>query len=219
LSVARLSILTLLALLFTAISGCTDREPAIVEVPGEISKVTEPFLKAMKDGKRDEAMKLVSTAAQDEFDAQYAADQKALATAPKLTPRFIKLPLSFEGLETDSKETNVVYAAKKGEQWTTINIRLYSYRDEPYTVEYWRVTNKAPSPVVKTSVEEKAEEQVKKTMVPTMIGTSLMLVVLGAVGIALLLWLVKRKPHMVLPEAQEQTKRSAVTVREAGEDA
>jgi hypothetical protein len=219
LSAFRISYLAIFAFIFISLSGCTGGEPAVVEVPDEISKVTEPFLKAMKAGDREQALKHVSSAAQDEFTNQFAADHKKLASAPNVTPRFVRMPPSFGGFESDSKEANIVYAVKKGEKWTTASIRLYRYRDEPYVIEYWRVNNKAPEPVIRTSTEEQAQEKVQKEMMPAMIGSGIILAILGIIGIALLVWLVKRKPHVVSPEVQEQNRRHAVTVREAGEEA
>jgi hypothetical protein len=209
LSVLRVPFLAALTYILFLLSGCGEREPAVIDAPNDVAKVVAPFLKEMRAGNKDKAMQYVSPAARDEFALQYDADQKKLAAAPELTARFIT-PQGFKG---DGTETNIVYAARKDGKWTSATVRLYRYRDEPYEIEYWRVTNQAPSPVLQSSTEEKMMKEMAPAMLWSLVGIGL----LGVIGIALLLWLVKRRPKIISPDIPEERRAAAVTVREIGE--
>jgi hypothetical protein len=207
---SRAGLLGLLLLL----AGCGEREPAVITPPKEAAAVIEPFLKELRAGNREKAKSFVSTAAYDELEAQFSADQKRLASAPVLTPRFTsETRRNFEAmgetLEPDGHEITMVYAAKQKDKWTSATVRMYRYRDEPYKVEYWRVTDKAPTPVLNSGVAEKMQET--QNNMRWMFGG---MAVFGLLGLALLIWLVKRKPHLIAPDAPAEVRRSAATVRD-----
>jgi hypothetical protein len=209
LSVLRVPYLAALPYILVLLSSCGEREPAVIDAPKDVAKVVAPFLKELRAGNKDKAMQYVSPAARDEFAQQYAADQKILAAGPELTARFIK-PQGFKG---DGTETSIVYAARKNGKWTSATVRLYHYRDEPYEIEYWRITNQAPSPVLQSSTEEKMMKEMAPAFLWSMAGMGL----LGVSGIVLLLWLVKRRPKIISPDIPDERRAAAITVREIGE--
>jgi hypothetical protein len=201
------------------LSGCADREPKTVVPPKDAAAVIEPFLKELSAGNKDKAGAFVSSAATDELAAQFAADHKKLATGGKLTPRFINQSgndprgLS-ENAGADGSEVTVVYAAKTGDKWTTATVRVYKYRDDPYKVEYWRVANEAPKKPMSSNIDAKKLEETEALTNAMAVGFS----ILGILGIALLIWLVRRRPQLLVPEEIVETRRSASTVREPDEE-
>jgi hypothetical protein len=217
LSFLRVPFLAALPYILVLLSSCGEREPAVIDTPKDVAKVVAPFLKELRAGNKDKAMQYVSPAARDEFALQYEADQKKLAAAPELTPRFLlpqpKLKPDILGAESDGTETSIVYAARKDGKWTSATVRLYRYRDEPYEIEYWRIANQAPSPIWQSSTEEKMMKEMAPAMLWSMAGMGL----LGVIGIALLLWLVKRRPKIISPDIPAERRTAAVTVRETGD--
>jgi hypothetical protein len=197
------------------LAGCGEREPAVIDEPTEAKAVIAPFLKELRAGNKENAKAFVSTAAYDELEAQFAADQKKLANAPALTPRFTTQSASTgrvmgQEFSADGHEITVVYAAKQKDKWISATVRIYRYRDEPYKVEYWRVTNKRPQPALNSSIDPKLMAQQHKLMYWTFGG----LVLFAVLGLILLIWLVKRRPHLIAPDAQVEMRRSAATVRD-----
>jgi hypothetical protein len=203
------------ATLLLALTGCAEREPETIQPPKDVAAVIEPFLQDLAAGNKEKAALKVSPAARDELDAQFTADHKRLEKAGKLTPRFIlKRGNSPERLRrnknADGSEVTVVYAMKNKDKWTSATVRVYQYRDDPYEVEYWQITNKAPTKPAFNAPETKAQtraETIKNTII---VGLAL----LGVIGILLLVWLSQRKPHLLSPEKPVETRRAATTVRE-----
>ena len=211
-SKAFLAVLLSLTLL---LGGCGAREPKVVTPPKDAAAVIEPFLKALAAGNKDKAAEFVSSAATDELAKQFADDHKRLAAADKLTPRFVTLAgndlRQLEGNgAADGSEVTVVYAIKSGDKWTTATVRVYRYRDDPYKIEYWRVANEAPKTPFTSNVDAKQLKRSEDITNATIVGMSL----LGLFGIALLIWMVRRKPHLLVPETAGEARRSASTTRE-----
>jgi hypothetical protein len=211
----RLSVYTTILGLFALFSACSNNEPPVINTSKDISDIAEPFLNALQKGNRGEAEKYVSTAAQDELAAQFAQDHKRLAAAPKLTARYILPPSEFPGTENDGQETNIVYAVRKGNVWTTANIRLYRYRDEPYVIEYWRINNEIPQAVFQNSASEKQMKDMQKAQ-PVMYGMFGIMGLFCIIGIVAIIWFVRNKAHLIAPDAQEQPRAAAITRREEG---
>jgi hypothetical protein len=193
-----------------ALAACS-REPAVISPPKDAAAVVEPFLKALSKGDKAGAGKYVSTAAADELETQFAADARKLAASAKLTPRFVTNPLEpgFAG-SSEGDEVTLVYAARKNDKWTSATVRVYRYRDEAYKVEYWRVSNAEPTlPLPSGMTPEVAKMQ--HTMMYVMFGG---IGLLGLLGLGVLLWLVKRKPHLVVNEVPTETRQAASTFRD-----
>jgi hypothetical protein len=205
----RLPVFIAAILIFQSLAGCAAPEPAVIDPPQEMAEAVEPFLAALRAGDREEAELLISDTATDELATQFAADHKLLAAAPMLTPRFL-LPQQDLGLDQDNTETTLVYAARKDGKWTSATIRLNQFDDEPAVVEYWRITNTAPQPVLFSTNEQKAFRQVLPGVLAALIGTGF----LGLLLVIGLIWIVRRKPHLVNPEIETDMRDAAVSTRE-----
>lgn len=200
------------------LGGCGAREPKVITPPKDAAAVIEPFLKELAAGNKDKAAAFVSSAATDELATQFAEDHKRLAATGKLAPRFHTqsggIPRTLSGeRKGDGKEVTMVYAVRSAEKWTTATVRVYKYRDEPFKVEYWRIANEAPQKPLTANVASKQLQQSEAVANATIIGMS----IFGLFGIALLIWMVRRKPHLLVSETAGETRRSASTVREADE--
>ena len=198
--------------------GCGAREAKVITPPKDAAAVIEPFLKELAAGNKDKAAAFVSTAATDELAKQFAEDHKRLAATGKLTPRFFTQsggnPRIRNGeRQGDGEEVTMVYAAKSGDKWTSATVRAYKYRDEPFKVEYWRVANELPKKPLSSNVDAKQLQRSEAITNATIVGMSL----LGLFSIFLLIWIVRRKPHLLVPETAGETRRSASTVREPDE--
>lgn len=198
--------------------GCGAREAKVITPPKDAAAVIEPFLKELAAGNKDKAAAFVSTAATDELAKQFAEDHKQLAATGKLTPRFFTQsggnPRIRNGeRQGDGEEVTMVYAAKSGDKWTSATVRAYKYRDEPFKVEYWRVANELPKKPLSSNVDAKQLQRSEAITNATIVGMSL----LGLFSIFLLIWIVRRKPHLLVPETAGETRRSASTVREPDE--
>ena len=201
-----------------SLGGCGSREPTVVTPPKDAAAVIEPFLKELTAGNKEKAAAFVSTAATDELAMQFAENHKRLAAAGKLTPRFVNKAGNdprrlAENSGADGSEVTIVYAAKSGDKWTTATVRVYRYRDDPFKVEYWRVANEAPKKPFASNVDAKELQRTEAITNVTIVGMSL----LGLFGIFLLIWIVRRKPHLLVPETAGETRRAATTVREPEE--
>jgi hypothetical protein len=103
-------------------------------------------------------------------------------------------------------EVTVIYAAKDGGEWTTAEVRLFRLNDEPYEVDYWKIGSEAP--VAKTYAPD------LKPLYGVFMWLAAAIFVIGTVTIFVVLWIVKRKPHVVVPEPAVERRRAAVATRE-----
>jgi hypothetical protein len=208
-------ILALLGAALLLLGGCGAREPAVITPPKDAAAVIEPFLRELAAGQKDKTAAFVSSAATDELEKQFAADHKKLAAAAKLTPRFVTRsganPATLgRDLGADGNEVTLVYAAKSKGEWTTATVRVYRYREDAFKVEYWRVSNNAPSAPLPSGMDTPEAKKAQEMMYWVM-GV---LAVLGLFGIIALLWIIRRKPHLVVPAQAIEQRQSATTLRE-----
>ncbi len=191
------------------LAGCSWTEPGVIDLPDEIGKRSSAFVSALQKGDRAAAERAVAPTAADELEAMFAEQHKQLKQKPKLTPRFITYkPREMMG-PADS-EVTVIYAAKDGDQWTTAEVRLFRLNDEPYEVDYWKISNDAPV--------AKAYAPDLKPLYGVFIWLAAAIFVIGIVTIAVVLWIVKRKPHVVSPEPVIERRPAAVATRESDDD-
>lgn len=196
-----------LVLLFL-LAACSWNEPAVVDVPKEIDSASGAFVDAVQKGDQQAAAKHVAPTAQDELAAQFASDSKALKAVPKLTPRFITYkPASMMGPE--DSEVTIIYAAHAKGKWTTIEVRLFRMRNEHYEVDFWKIGNEFPS--AKSYMPSVAP---MFGLFATIAG---IIAFLGLAAIALIIWIVRRKPHIVVPEPTIERRVAAVTTRETSD--
>ena len=192
-------------LLLFVLAACSWNEPAVVELPSEVGTKSDEFVLALQKGDKAAAARHVAPSARDELEEQFSIDSKELKAAPQLLPRFITFkPQGMMGPE--DSEVTVIYAAKDDGEWTTAEVRLFRLGDEPYEVDYWKISNQTPV--------AKAYAPKLKPMLGVFAGLAGAIVVLGLLAIGIVLWIVRRKPHVVAPEPAVERRVAAVTTRE-----
>jgi hypothetical protein len=198
----------LLAMLLLLLAACGGREPGMITPTKDAAAAIEPFLDALRNGDKAAAAKLITPAATDELDAKFADDSKKLSAVDRPTPRLEipNTPSSFDG----SSKVTLVYAAKKDGKWTSATVRVYRGVEGPYRVEYWRVANVEPSAAIHSGMDPKAVRTQQQMTFWVLAALSLF----GVLGIILLIWIVRRKPHLVVNETQGEERAAASTVRE-----
>ncbi len=196
-----------LVLLFL-LAACSWDEPAVVDVPKEVDVASGAFVAAVQKGDPQAAAKHVAPTAQDELAAQFATDSKALKAAPKLTPRFITYkPKSMMGPE--DSEVTIIYAARENGEWTTMEVRIFRLRNEPYEVDFWKISNEVPA--------AKSYKPSVRPLIGLFAGIAGIIAFLGLAAIALIIWIVRRKPHIVVPAQTTERRVAAVTTRETSD--
>jgi hypothetical protein len=164
---------------------------------------------ALQKGEKAAAARHVAPTARDELEARFSNESKELKVAPKLTPRFITYkPQGMMGPE--DSEVTIIYAAKAEGTWTTAEVRLFRLRDEPYEVDYWKISNETP--VAKSYTPD------LRPMYGVFAALAGVIVVIGLLAIGTILWIVRRKPHVIAPEPVTERRVAAVTTRENAED-
>ncbi len=198
-------------LLFLPLVACGPKEPAAITLPSDVAKVSENFLLHVQAGDEAKAEASVLASARVELHKDFPRVHAKLKALPPLTPRFItKKPLHMIG--PDDTEYTVIYAVKQKDTWTTAELRLYRLRDEAFEIDYWRISNDMP--VAKNYAGPDA--QVMRAMIPGMLWGMGSLAFFSVIGLAIFIWLVKRKPAMVAPEIPTEHRVAAVTIREEG---
>ena len=203
----RADFLKRLPLLFLfLLAACSWNEPATVELPRDIGATSDAFVAALQKGEKAAAARHVAPTALDELEARFSKESKELQAAPKLTPRFISYkPEGMQGPE--DSEVTVTYAAKDNGKWTTAEVRLFRLRNEPYEVDYWKISNEMP--VAKSYTPD------LRPMYGVFAALAGAIFVIGLLAIGIILWIVRRKPHVVAPEPVAERRVAAVTTRES----
>ena len=174
-----------------ACNRSTDARPPL---PGEITAVVKPFYEAVRRGDQKAAEKHVAPGFIDDSRVQFAEMSRILKGAPRLAPAI---------QQRQGSGAYLTFAAQDGEMWVTSEVRVVRYRNKPM-IEYWDVTttDKAPEFV------GHAQDMKRYT------SYALMAVAFAALaGLALLIWVVRNRIHIIAPEATIQTRRVAATVR------
>lgn len=195
-------------LLLFLLAACSLNEPAVVDVPRQIDAASSAFVAAIQKGDKQAAAKHVAPTAQDELASQFQSDFSSLKSAPKLTPRFISYkPASMMGPE--DSEVTVIYAARAQGEWTTAEVRLFRLGNEPYEVDYWKVSNETPV--------AKSYNPDLRPIYGVLAAVAGTIIVIGIATIGIIIWIVRRKTHIVVPEQSTERRNAAVTTREASE--
>ena len=188
------------------LAACSWNEPEVVELPRDIGPTSDAFVAALQKGDKAAAARHVAPTARDELEARFSKESKELQAAPKLIPRFVTYkPEGMMGPE--DSEVTIIYAAKAEGKWTSAEVRLFRLGDEPYEVDYWKISNETP--VAKSYAAD------LRPMYGVFAALAGAIIVIGLLAIGIILWIVRRKPHVVAPEPVAERRVAAVTTRES----
>jgi hypothetical protein len=197
-----------LVLVLFLLAACAWNEPSVVDLPEPVEQVSAPFVAALQKGDRLAAEAVVAPGARDELATDFGGELAQLKGPPKLTPRFITYKPA-EMMGPEDSEVTIIYAARSNGEWTTLEVRLFGLRDEGYEVDYWKISDKAP--VAKSYVPD------LRPMAGVFMVLAIAGLVIGILTIGITLWLVRRKPHILAPEAEAEQRTAAVTTRDDGD--
>ena len=186
-----------------ALSACNRQPVNPVELPDDVSALTTPFLAAVKRGDQAAAEKFLSDGFIDDSRVQFAEMSALLKKSTALVPAIYQPKAELLG--PDKNEVNLTFAAKDGKQWISSEIRMYRPEGGKFEIEYWDV-NAAEKPP-----ELLAHAAQMKTFTGWFMGG---LAAMALLGLALLIWVVKRRTHIIAPDPVLETRRVASTVRD-----
>jgi hypothetical protein len=186
------------------LSACNRQPVDAVKLPDDVTAVTTPFLAAIRRGDQAAAEKFVSEGFVDDSRVQFAEMSALLKKSPALVPAIYQPKPGMLG--PNKNEVNLTFAAKDGAQWISSEIRLYRPEGGKFEIEYWDV-NAAEKPP-----ELLAHAQQMQNFMGWFMGG---MAVMALAGLALLIWVVKRRTHIIAPEPVVETRRVAATVRDA----
>jgi hypothetical protein len=193
-----------LVLALFALSACNRQAVNEVKLPDDVAAVTTPFLAAVKRGDQAAAEKFVSEGFVDDSRVQFAEMSALLKKSPPLVPAIYQPKPGMLGPDKD--EVTLTFAAKDGKQWISSEIRLYRPENGKFEVEYWDVNADEKPPELLAHAEE----------MQNFMGWFMGAMALSALlGLALLIWVVKRRTHIIAPEPVIEHRRVAATVRDA----
>lgn len=194
--------LAALLLAFIGLSACNRQPVTEVSLPTDVAAVTTPFLAAVRRGDQKAAEKFVSDGFLDDSRVQFEEMSALLKKSPDLVPAIYQPKMETFGANED--EVMLTFAAKEGDQWITSEIRMYRPEKGKFEVEYWDVNSDVKPPELLKQAGE-----MQQFMAWFMGGLALM----ALFGLALLIWVVKRRTHIIAPEPVVETRRVAATVR------
>jgi hypothetical protein len=186
-----------------ALSACERQPVNEVKLPDDVAAVTTPFLAAVERGDSRAAEKFVAEGFVDDSRVQFAEMSALLKKSPNLVPAIYQPKAGMLGPDRD--EVMLTFAAKDGGKWITSEMRLYRTEKGKFEIEYWDVNSSTEPPELL-----KHARQMQNFMRWFMVGLALM----SMLGLALLIWIVKRRTHIIAPEPVVETRRVAATVRD-----
>ena len=191
---SRIFLLFVMSIAAFSLSACNRSTNAHPPLPEEITAVVKPFYEAVRRGDQKAAEKYVAPGFIDDSRVQFAEMSQLLKDAPRLAPAI---------QQHQGSGAYLTFAAQDGEIWVISEVRVVRYRNKPM-IAYWDVTttDKAPEIVGHT------QDMNRYT------SYALMAVAFAALaGLALLIWVVRNRTHIIAPEASIETRRVAATVR------
>jgi len=201
---SRIYLVLAVALSILGLSACDRAAVNEVPLPDDVAAVTTPFLAAVKRGDQAAAEKFVAPTFVDDSKLQFAEMSALLGKSPALKPTIYRQKPGT--IIANENEVSIIFAAKDGENWISSEIRLYRPENEEFEIEYWDVNAAAKPP------ELLAHAQQMRMYTGWFTAG---LAVMALLGLALLLWVVKRRTHIIAPEPVVETRRVAATVRDA----
>lgn len=195
--------LALLANFFGPESAARHKIDSIT-LPNDVAAVTAPFLAAVRRGDQGAIEKRMAASFVDDSRVQFSDMAALLKKSPQLAPAmYVPKPGTFG---PNQNEVSVTYAAYDGAAWTSAEIRLYRADGRPFEVEYWDVKSATHPPALI------AHAQKMQSFMRWLMGA---LAVVALLGLSLLIWVVKRRPHILAPNPKTETRQVAATVRDA----
>jgi hypothetical protein len=194
----------LMLTLFLGLSACNRQQVSEVALPDDVAAVTTPFLAAVERGDQAAAEKFVSKGFVDDSRVQFAEMSTLLKKSPPLVAAIYQPEPGMLGPNED--EVTLTFAANDDKQWISSEIRMYRPEGGKFEIEYWDV-NAAEEPP-----ELLAHTQDMQIFMGWLMGAMALSALLG---LALLIWVVKRRTHIIAPEPVAETRRVAATVRDA----
>lgn len=178
------------------LGGCEQQSVMPTRVPDEITAVTQPFLQAVRRGDQQAAEKYIAPGFIDDSGVQFREMSAILKKSPPLVPAiYLK----------QKNGTYVTYAAQDGNSWVTSEMRITRI-NRNVVIEYWDVTAaKQPPEMLKHA------QDMRVYMRYGLLGALLS----ALAGIALLVWLVRNRTHIISPDAVADTRPIASTVRDS----
>ena len=191
---SRIFLLFIMSIAALGLSACNRSTNAHPPLPEEITAVVKPFYEAVRRGDQKAAEKYVAPGFIDDSRVQFAEMSRILKDAPRLAPAI---------QQRQGSGAYLTFAAQHGKIWVISEVRVVRYRNKPM-IEYWDVTTTDKEPEIVTH----AQEMKRYT------SYALMAVAFAALaGLALLIWVVRNRTHILAPEAAVETRRVATTVR------
>lgn len=201
---ARIFLAVALVASFFGLTSCTSNSIDKVDLPADVAAISDPLIAAIKGGDQKLAEKHIAPAFVDDSRVQFAEMSAVLKKAPPLTPA-LYIPKQ-EILGPNKDEVSVTYVAQDGKKWVSAEIRMYRPERGTFEIEYWDVKEaKDPPPLLAHA----REMQTFTNWLMVAISISALL------GLALLIWIVKRRTHLIAPDPVQETRRVASTVRDA----
>ncbi|MBL0924855.1 MAG: hypothetical protein IBJ12_10375 [Sphingomonadaceae bacterium] len=184
-------------------AACDRQAVTAVRLPEDVALTSNLFLEAARNGDQAAAEKLMTADFVDDSRLQFAEMSALLKKSPPLVPAVYQPKPEMLGPSKD--EVTVIFAARQNDRWVTSNVRLYRPAGGIFEVEYWDVTvAQRPPPLLAHA------RQMQNFLSWGMAGLALM----ALLGLALLIWVVKRRTHIIAPEPVIETRRVAATVRD-----
>ena len=185
-------------------NSCAKNTVDEVSLPKDVEMATASFLAAVKRGDQAEAERYMAPAFIDDSRVQFDEMSAILKKAPPLvTALYVPKP---EAFGPNDNEISVTYAANNGKKWISSEIRLYRQKGGKFEIEYWDVKSEAnPPPLL-------AHAKAMRIFMNWLLGG---IAVSALLGLALLIWVVKRRTHIIAPDPQVENRRIAATVRDA----
>jgi hypothetical protein len=197
---SRIFLIFMLVVTTISISGCSQTTKVETALPADVAAVTQPFLDAVRRGDQRAAEKYVAPEFIDQSGTQFQSMSAILKKAPILPP-------SVSQPGTDGPR--VIFAAKDSKMWVSSELQLGRINGK-YAILYWDV-KRTPKPPVML-----AHAQVMRGFVR---NGFMFLAIFALAALAVLIWIVRNRTHLVAPEPELETRRVAATVRNTGPDA
>lgn len=191
---SRIFLLLVMSIASFSLPACNRSTNARPPLPEEITAVVKPFYEAVRRGDQQAAEKYVAPGFIDDSRVQFAEMSGILKDAPRLAPAI---------QQHQGSGAYLTFAAHDGKIRVTSEVRVVRYHSK-LMIEYRDVTTTDKAP----EIVGHAQDMKRYT------SYALMAVAFAALaGLALLIWVVRNRTHIIAPEAAIETRRVAATVR------